>query len=79
MRQLVHELGLTDEAAGTRCDRCNVEVQRVDAEAVRDVVPPYVAQTQRDFRRCPSCGRVYWPATHWNRIHAILECIRKPD
>ena len=43
---------------------------------VRDRVPPYVFQTQQSFRSCPECGRVYWQATHWQRIEEMRGSVR---
>jgi nucleoside-triphosphatase len=71
--QVVSELGL---AAGpssfTRCTECNEPLVRVDKEAVRDLVPPYVYRTQDAFARCPSCGRIYWEATHVDQAREWL-------
>jgi uncharacterized protein with PIN domain len=35
-------------------------------------VPPFVASTQSEFRRCPACGRLYWRATHAERMRERL-------
>lgn len=52
----------------SRCLRCNVPLAEVSREAVRDKVPPYVYETQEDFATCPSCGRIYWGATHRDKV-----------
>jgi uncharacterized protein len=57
----------------TRCMRCNAPLVHADAESIELLVPPFVRQTQTAFRRCPGCGRVYWPGTHVARMHALLE------
>ena len=54
-----------------RCLDCNRPLDAVAREAVAALVPPYVLATQEHFERCPSCGRVYWPATH--RAHMLEE------
>ena len=38
-------------------------------------VPPYVARTQEHFRRCPRCGRIYWRATHAERMRERLRAM----
>ncbi len=48
----------------TRCLICNVEVEDAPSAEVRGQVPEYVFTTQSRFSRCPSCGRIYWAATH---------------
>ncbi len=71
--QLSRELNLTARSAFSRCARCNLPLQEVDKEAVRDIVPPYVFTTQDQFRRCPQCGRVYWRGTHWAHMVAEMQ------
>jgi uncharacterized protein with PIN domain len=56
----------------SRCAECNgemVELSHADAEPL---VAPYVWHTQREFRRCQQCGRVYWKGTHWPAVQARL-------
>lgn len=66
--QTVNAFGLTPTGGFfTRCLICNVELEDVPADNVRARVPEYVFATQTRFVRCPSCGRVYWPATHVER------------
>lgn len=75
LRQLMREAGLTleDERCLSRCDRCNVSVEPIEKPQVTDRVPPYVFRTQESFVACPSCHRIYWSATHVQRIRAMLE------
>jgi uncharacterized protein with PIN domain len=48
----------------SRCLECNVATVEVSAETVRGEVPPFVAATRDEFRRCPMCGRLFWQGTH---------------
>lgn len=74
LRQVVSELDLErDGLSFTRCLVCNEQLVEVDRESVRDSVPPYVFRTQRRFKRCPGCGRVYWEATHVARAREWLD------
>ena len=59
----------------SRCDACNVPVEPIEKGQVKDRVPPYVFQTQHAFHHCPSCQRIYWAATHYDRIRTVLEAI----
>ncbi|MBI3245633.1 MAG: Mut7-C RNAse domain-containing protein [Deltaproteobacteria bacterium] len=63
----------------TRCAACNDLLDRVAKEAVRDQVPDYVWQTQEEFRRCPECRRLYWGATHKERVMEELERLQLVD
>jgi uncharacterized protein with PIN domain len=59
----------------TRCSVCNASLHEISREEAAGRVPDYVLDTQTDFRICPGCGRVYWPATHRERIAGVLEQI----
>lgn len=72
LRQVTRTLRLNDYAAFTRCIECNGELQVVERDAVVALVPPYVFENQSNFRRCGSCGRIYWRGTHWTRMRQIL-------
>lgn len=77
LKQLVTQLELSVDwpRVGSRCDVCNAEVERAEKAFVQDKVPPYVWRTQKRFFECPSCHRIYWPATHWQRIQTFLHQI----
>lgn len=74
---VVANLQADDAPAFSRCDRCNDEVQPVEKADVQALVPPHVFRTQQNFRACPVCYRVYWAATHHERITAFLQRIAK--
>ncbi len=56
----------------SRCVECNTVLQSVSAETVQTLVPEYVFRTQREFKQCPSCRRVYWGGTHRDAIQRRL-------
>ena len=57
----------------SRCAVCNTELESVSPADVASHVPPYVLKTQTEFRRCPGCGRTYWPGTHLQEIRKQME------
>lgn len=59
----------------TRCSRCNAELCRVGRDAVVTRVPPFVYASHEHFAECPNCGRIYWAATHPERVMRELESI----
>jgi|SRR5215470_14553066 len=74
LRQVIAVCGLTNVPAFlTRCSRCNTPLEPLDAAAASLRVPRYVGETQTAFARCPSCARIYWPATHVERMRRELE------
>ncbi len=64
-------LRLTTETMN-RCLECNARLRPAAKEEVWDRLPPHVRRTQSVFSTCPSCGRVYWPGTHYARALARL-------
>jgi uncharacterized protein with PIN domain len=78
-RQFVEVLRRFELAASmqpfTRCTRCNGELEAVRREDVWERLPEGVRE--RDgFRRCVSCGQVYWEGTHHARMQKMLEWAR---
>jgi uncharacterized protein with PIN domain len=59
--------------AFSRCVRCNAPLQSVGKESAQEKVPSYVYATQDRFSACPTCRRLYWPATHQERMLKELE------
>jgi uncharacterized protein with PIN domain len=70
LKQVVRDLGLRVERERLfgRCLECNQPLVPVGLEEARLRVPPYVAQTQHQFFRCPTCDRYFWWATHVDRM-----------
>jgi len=61
----------------TVCLECNQPLQEKSKQEVKELVPPYVFQTQSQYRECPNCHRIYWRGTHWQAMTARLEQFRK--
>jgi uncharacterized protein len=69
LRQVIQECGLKPgRGLLTRCVTCNTVLQPRSKETVERLVPPYVFSTQEKFSWCPECRRVYWPATHHEKM-----------
>ncbi len=60
------------ESGPARCSVCNTVLTSARPEELVDRLPAYVLRKHRDFRRCPGCGRVYWPGSHWQTMQARL-------
>lgn len=56
----------------TRCRECNVALEAVAREAVRERLPGRVPELYDRFKRCPACGRVYWEGSHFERMKGVL-------
>lgn len=56
----------------TRCLQCNALLRPVAKERVLERLPPGVVPLFEDFHECPSCGRVYWHGSHYDRLRERL-------
>lgn len=79
--QVIEELQLEprEEQFFTRCLQCNGVLESVARETIRDKVYPYVYATQRTFRQCPDCERIYWEGTHAPRMRERLKRLLVPE
>ncbi len=55
-----------------RCLCCNALLETVRKEDVADDLPPGVRERHDAFRRCPSCGRLYWAGSHHRRMERLV-------
>jgi uncharacterized protein with PIN domain len=72
LKEVLAELGGPLPQSGPRCTHCNVTLAEATPDQVRAHVPTYVWRTHRQFHRCPSCGRIYWPGSHWRHVERTL-------
>lgn len=58
-----------------RCLRCNVETVHVEKAEILNLLEPKTKLYHDVFRRCPQCGRVYWPGTHQRKFARRLAAL----
>ena len=69
MQQVIATLNLDCQYGPfTICLECNQPLLERSKQQVKDLVPPYVFQTQSQFMECPACHRIYWRGTHWQAM-----------
>lgn len=75
LRQVMQDCRLTKnpERWFSRCLKCNALLQARAKETVQKLVPAYVYSTQEAFSWCPGCQRIYWPATHHQKMVEALK------
>jgi len=74
MHQVVSDLNLDPKFRPfTLCLECNQVLVERDKGETKDLVPPYVYQTQSQFMQCPACHRIYWRGTHWQAMTKRLK------
>ena len=57
----------------SRCLECNGRIRSISKEAVEGLVDVRIHQRFDRFRRCESCGRVYWEGSHFRRLQDRLK------
>lgn len=62
----------------TRCMRCNTPLEDVRKEEVVAELPPRTARLHEEFRRCPTCRRIYWKGAHYRRMQQLLATLQVP-
>jgi uncharacterized protein with PIN domain len=72
VQQVVAAVGPSPEGAFTRCLVCNERLVPLSRQQAQQRVPAHVYHTQREFRLCPACERVYWRGSHWERMVQTL-------
>jgi uncharacterized protein with PIN domain len=80
VRQVLDHFDLhKDVRPYSRCLACNAELKLLSKAQAANLVPLSVLAHADDFALCPSCGRVYWPGTHFDDMAAKLgEIVKKP-
>ncbi len=77
LAQVLADLGWPARDAPQRCMACNVPLAARTVDEVQAWVPPYIAETHREFHQCPRCKKVYWPGTHWVAMRERLAALRE--
>ncbi len=69
MQQVINTLNLDCQFRPFAiCLECNQPLLERSKQQVKDLVPPYVFQTQSQYMECPACHRIYWRGTHWQTM-----------
>ncbi len=62
----------------SRCLRCNVPLWSLGKADAANLVPAFVLERFETFALCPSCGRVFWPGTHFRSMESSLRDLLGP-
>jgi hypothetical protein len=61
----------------TRCLQCNAALIPVEKHEIINELEPLTKIYYQDFRRCTECGQIYWAGSHFEKLQARVERIRK--
>jgi uncharacterized protein with PIN domain len=73
--QVIHAFKLRNHAPFTRCVKCNSPLEPCSRDKAAVVVPRFILSTQEEFVSCPSCLRIYWQGSHWERMKDVMDAI----
>ena len=59
----------------SRCMVCNHNLETVDEASVRDALPAGLRGQFEQVSRCPGCGRLYWPGSHYDRLVDLVTAL----
>ncbi len=57
----------------SRCLCCNTLLEQAAKETVSDRLPPRVKEAYDEFWRCPTCDRVYWRGSHFEKMTGFVQ------
>jgi uncharacterized protein with PIN domain len=60
----------------TRCLACNGLLETIEKKQVIDRLEPLTKIYYETFRRCASCGKIYWGGSHFDKLRARVERVR---
>jgi uncharacterized protein len=56
----------------TRCLECNGVLDEVSKEEIVDLLMPKTRDFYTEFKRCKTCGRVYWEGSHYKKMKNFI-------
>jgi uncharacterized protein with PIN domain len=77
LRAVIRDLSLKvhENELFSRCLVCNEICHDVTKNDIADEVFPYTIKTQKQFKKCPACGRIYWQGSHYKDMVEKLKAV----
>ena len=63
----------------TRCLLCNTLLRPVSKDAVLHRLPEKVRELFNEFQLCPTCDRVYWKGSHYEKMEKFIEGMMREE
>lgn len=60
------------------CSICNVQIEPVNRDEIKNFIPERVWISYQRFWRCPQCRRIYWLGGHVKRLIDKLQRMNVP-
>lgn len=65
-------IGVDPDKMLSLCPLCGLELEAIEREGARGLVPPFVYARAKKFYICSNCAKVFWDATHTRNMKRIL-------
>jgi len=78
IREVASALDLKIVDPLSRCSLCNTLLVSARLADVEDLVPEGVRARHEVFWQCPSCRKVYWQGSHWDKMVERLNRLPVP-
>lgn len=59
----------------TRCITCNTMLETVSKEEISDRLLADTSRYYMEFKRCPTCDRIYWAGSHYDNMKKSLKSL----
>jgi uncharacterized protein len=73
LQEILHLLEFNDETLSSRCLECNYELQELQVEKIKDLVPENVRYNFPDYKICRKCGKIFWKGSHYASMKSKLK------
>ncbi|MFD2512344.1 Mut7-C RNAse domain-containing protein [Pontibacter locisalis] len=78
LNEVMQRYNLLDELDPlTRCLVCNTFIKQVEKQEILNKVPPKTRLYFEEFYQCPSCEKVYWKGSHYERMLQYIAHVKQ--
>ncbi|MFA5007902.1 MAG: Mut7-C RNAse domain-containing protein [Candidatus Omnitrophota bacterium] len=70
------KLKIEEEKMFSRCTACNGLLSAAQKEEVKSLVPERIYNQQAVFKKCVSCGKIYWQGSHLAKVKKVMAEIK---
>lgn len=57
------------------CMECNTALEKITAREAEPFIENGTRENYREFLRCPSCHRIYWEGSHFERMEKLVRSL----
>lgn len=73
LQEIIHHFHITHCDPFSRCLMDNTPLQPIQKEKIEDRLPAKVRKFYNKFWICPTCHRIYWHGSHYERMKDFID------